>query len=75
LNGRAASATAVLREDFTPKMLVDLLTCAGLGEHAEDDLPKLIKVLTEHRARFAEALLELDLSSVELLPPFDPRWE
>ena len=60
--------------DFTPETLADLLAFAGLDASAVDDLPLLTKVLTEHRVRFAEALAELDLSLVELLPPFDPRW-
>jgi hypothetical protein len=60
---------------FALTTLVDLLSFAGLEAHAADDLPPLVKILTDHRARFADALAELEMSSVELVPPFDPRWE
>lgn len=65
----------MLDEDFKGETLGDLLAFAGLGAHAADDLPQLITILSDHRARFAKALAELDMSSVELIPSFDPRWE
>lgn len=65
----------MLDGELKQETLVDLLAFAGLGEYAEADLPQLVEIMTDHRARFSAALAELDLSSAELIPPFDPRWE
>lgn len=65
----------MLDAHVTAETLGELLAFAGLSAHAADDLPRLAEILADHRARFAKALAELDMASVELVPSFDPRWE
>jgi hypothetical protein len=57
-----------------PEALRAALTVAGVDLVSDDDLLRLAEVLHAHRARFAEALAELDLGAADILPPFDPRW-
>jgi hypothetical protein len=59
---------------MTEPTLGALLAFAGADAHATADVPRLAEILAGHRSRFAPALEALDLASVALLPPFDPRW-
>jgi hypothetical protein len=58
---------------LAPEVVGALATLAGL-DIALEDLPALAEVLRD-QARLVEPLIELEVTEMDSLPKFDPRWE